>query len=116
MFITGVTGFLAKVVLEKILRSCPDVGKIYIMVRPKRNMKPMQRVKDQILNSECFELLRKQMGPREFIEFAQSKIVPINGDLTQEGLGLSDVDLQLVTNDVDVIINSAASVNFDDPL
>ena len=33
ILITGCTGFLAKVILEKILRTCPDVGKIYIMVR-----------------------------------------------------------------------------------
>ena len=35
ILITGCTGFLAKVILEKILRSCPDVDKIYLMVRPK---------------------------------------------------------------------------------
>lgn len=33
-----------------------------------------------------------------------------------EGLGLSPEDHEQITRDVDVIINSAASVNFDDPL
>ena len=41
VFITGCTGFLAKVILEKLFRTCHDVGKIYIMVRPKRKMSPM---------------------------------------------------------------------------
>ena len=44
VFISGCTGFLAKVILEKLFRTCPDVGKIYIMVRPKRKMTPISRI------------------------------------------------------------------------
>jgi len=33
IFLTGTTGFIGKVVLEKILRSCPDFKRIYVMVR-----------------------------------------------------------------------------------
>ena len=40
ILLTGVTGFLGKVLLEKILRSIPDVGTIYILVRAKRNETP----------------------------------------------------------------------------
>lgn len=54
IFITGCTGFLAKVILEKLFRTCPDVGKIYIMVRPKRKMTPMARIQKEILSSQCF--------------------------------------------------------------
>ena len=57
--ITGCTGFLAKVLLEKLLRTCPDVGNIYIMVRPKKGIKPMMRVKKEILSSECFDEIRR---------------------------------------------------------
>jgi fatty acyl-CoA reductase len=38
IFLTGTTGFVGKVVLEKILRSLSDFKKIYIMVRPKKGM------------------------------------------------------------------------------
>jgi fatty acyl-CoA reductase len=38
IFITGTTGFVGKVVLEKILRTLPDFKRIYIMVRPKKGM------------------------------------------------------------------------------
>lgn len=45
VFLSGCTGFLGKVVLEKIFRSCPDVNKIYVMVRAKRGKKPiMERI------------------------------------------------------------------------
>lgn len=44
------------------------------------------------------------------------KIAPIAGDLTLSGLGLSPEHKEILLNEVDVIINNAASVNFDDPL
>lgn len=116
LFITGCTGFLAKVILEKLFRTCPDIGKIYIMVRPKRKVTPMARIEREILTSQCFDKLVETMGKKEFQAFARSKIVPVQGDLIVEGLGMSPEDHQLITNDVDIIINSAASVNFDDPL
>jgi fatty acyl-CoA reductase len=34
--VTGATGFLGKVLLEKLLEACPDVGHIFVLVRPKR--------------------------------------------------------------------------------
>ena len=36
VFITGVTGFMGKVLLEKLLRSCSQIRKIYVLVRPKK--------------------------------------------------------------------------------
>jgi thioester reductase-like protein len=41
IFITGTTGFVGKVVLEKILRSIPNFKKIYIMVRAKKGVTSM---------------------------------------------------------------------------
>lgn len=116
IFITGCTGFLAKVILEKLFRTCPDIGKIYIMVRPKRKVTPMSRIEKEILTSQCFDRVIKSMGQKEFKEFARSKIIPIQGDLIVEGLGISAEDHELIINETDIFINSAASVNFDDPL
>ena len=49
IFITGATGFLGKVLIEKLLRSCYDVKKIYVLVRHKKGNTPTQRLND-ILN------------------------------------------------------------------
>ena len=35
--LTGTTGFVGKVMLEKFLRSLPNFKKLYIMVRQKKN-------------------------------------------------------------------------------
>ena len=36
IFITGVTGFCGKVLLHKLLDSCPELENIYVLIRPKR--------------------------------------------------------------------------------
>jgi len=38
IFLTGATGFLGKVVLEKFFRSLKDIRRIFILVRPKRGV------------------------------------------------------------------------------
>ena len=51
VFITGGTGFLGKVLLEKLLRSCPRVERVYLLVRSKKNVAPKQRI-DDLLDSK----------------------------------------------------------------
>ncbi|KAG0428902.1 hypothetical protein HPB47_024140 [Ixodes persulcatus] len=58
VLVTGSTGFLGKVLLEKLLRSCPDVGSIYLIVRSKRGLRAEDRIADILKmqvrsNGEC---------------------------------------------------------------
>lgn len=46
ILITGATGFMGKVLVEKLLRSCPDVKRIYLLIRSKKGVDPLIR-KDQ---------------------------------------------------------------------
>jgi thioester reductase-like protein len=62
IFITGCTGFLGKVILEKLLRSLSDINRIFVMVRPKRRVDPMDRIKQEILTSYCFKKLWEKYG------------------------------------------------------
>lgn len=43
-FISGSSGFLGKVLLEKIMRKSPDFKKIYLLMRPKKNKEGKQRL------------------------------------------------------------------------
>lgn len=45
VFITGATGFLGKLAMEKLLRTC-DVSKIYILVRSKKGKSPQKRFEE----------------------------------------------------------------------
>ena len=44
VLISGATGFMGKVLLEKMLRTLLDVKRIYILIRPKKGLQPQQRV------------------------------------------------------------------------
>jgi fatty acyl-CoA reductase len=48
LFVTGGTGFIGKVLLEKVLRACPDVGNIFVLIRPKKGKDPSERVQNMI--------------------------------------------------------------------
>jgi fatty acyl-CoA reductase len=45
IFVTGATGFLSKVLVEKLIRMCPDVGNIFLLIRPKKGMESSERIK-----------------------------------------------------------------------
>lgn len=45
IFITGGTGFLGKVLIEKLLRSCPEIGYIFILMRPRKGLSIDDRLK-----------------------------------------------------------------------
>lgn len=46
LFITGGTGFMGKVLLEKLLRVCPEIRRIYILCRAKRGFSPVARISE----------------------------------------------------------------------
>ncbi|KAL1414457.1 hypothetical protein MTO96_000861 [Rhipicephalus appendiculatus] len=53
VFITGGTGFIGKVLLEKLLRSCPGLKRIYLLVRSKRGENPRARL-EKMFDSKAF--------------------------------------------------------------
>ncbi|XP_022655396.1 fatty acyl-CoA reductase 1-like isoform X1 [Varroa jacobsoni] len=109
LFITGCTGFVGKVLLEKILRSCPDVASIYVLGREKKGHSLQQRFTD-IFNSALFDRVRKE-NPT-----AIEKVKMIEGDMLHEGLGIYPSDLQKLRSCINVVMHNAASVRFDEPL
>jgi len=50
ILVTGGTGFLGKVLIEKLLRCLPDIAHIYMLVRPKKGKDPKHRL-DELFNS-----------------------------------------------------------------
>ncbi|XP_039444625.1 putative fatty acyl-CoA reductase CG5065 isoform X2 [Culex pipiens pallens] len=108
IFITGGTGFMGRVLIEKLLRSCKGVNKIFVLLREKKQKSVWERVKE-MHNLPLFEKLRKEAP--EMLD----KIIPVKGDVMLLGLGLSTDDLQVMCN-VSVVFHVAASVRFDDPL
>lgn len=46
ILITGGTGFLGKVLIEKLLRCCTDLSKIYVLVRNKNGKDVHERIQE----------------------------------------------------------------------
>lgn len=44
VFITGGTGFMGKILIEKLLRTCPHIKHIYLLIRPKKGKNVQQRL------------------------------------------------------------------------
>lgn len=109
IFVTGATGFLGKVLIEKILRSCPDVREIFMLMRPKREHSIDDRLR-QMLELPLFDKLRKE-NPSSF-----EKLIPILGDVSAEGLGLPPVERRVLIERVSVIFHVAANVRFNENL
>ncbi|KAK6793821.1 hypothetical protein RDI58_007274 [Solanum bulbocastanum] len=111
--ITGATGFLGKVLIEKILRTTPDVNKIFILIKAKNKEVAMQRLKNEILNADIFNCL-KQVHGKSYQTFMLSKLVPVLGNVCEANLGIDQDTANMMVKEVDIIVNSAANTTFDE--
>ncbi|XP_049883822.1 putative fatty acyl-CoA reductase CG5065 [Pectinophora gossypiella] len=108
VMVTGGTGFVGKALLEKLLRSCPGIDTIYVLMRPKRGLTVEQRYKE-LLKNQVFDRIRARWPER------LSKLIPIAGDVSAPNLGVSGDDMQLMER-VSMLLHSAATVRFTEPL
>ncbi|KAJ3691708.1 hypothetical protein LUZ61_020872 [Rhynchospora tenuis] len=111
VLITGSTGFLGKVLVEKILRVEPEVKKIFLLVRAQDTESAKQRVQSEVIGKELFKVLKEKHG-KEFNRFMEEKISPIAGDVIYENLGIECSQVDNLFQQIDIIVNSAATTNF----
>jgi len=116
VLVTGSTGFLAKVILEKLIRAVPDVGRLILLIRRGRDgSTARERFEREIATSTVFDRLRAERAD-ELQRFFTERIECITGEVTENGFGLSATKFVELAGRVDVVINAAASVNFREPL
>lgn len=46
ILVTGGTGFLGKLLIEKLLRTCSDLRRIYVLIRPKKGKEILSRAQE----------------------------------------------------------------------
>lgn len=115
IFFIGGTGFVGKVTLSMLLHNFPDVGKVYATVRARDENESMTRFWTSIVTSPTFDPLRERYGDK-FEEFIREKVVPVNGDVGNEYLGMSEEQAAKIMKETDIIINGAGNVTFNPPL
>ncbi|KAK9120183.1 hypothetical protein Scep_018276 [Stephania cephalantha] len=115
ILVTGSTGFLAKIFVEKLLRVQPNVKRLFLLLRASDAKLAMQRFHTEVLEKELFRVLRDKYGPAEFEPFILEKITPIAADISLKHLGIDDCNLrQHIWSEVDIIVNVAANTKFEE--
>ena len=117
VLVTGATGLVGKVLLEKILRDLPDVRLVHVLIRSKvmrsgKVVTPEERLQREVLGSSAFDRLRRIHGD-SFASMTDDKIRVVAGDLTEQDLGIDQSVYRSLQGSVGIIINCAAEVAFD---
>lgn len=111
VLVTGVTGFLGKVVLEELIRRQADgtlqFDRLLVLIRSAHGKTPSDRFVDKVVGSKCFSKL-----PTDW----HSSVEVISGDLMEASCGISPDVLGLLTQKITHIIHCAGCVAFDSSL
>ncbi|KAJ5851473.1 uncharacterized protein N7529_010858 [Penicillium soppii] len=109
VLVTGVTGFLGKVVLEHLARQHNELncGKLIVLIRGKNGADGEQRFRECVVPSACFSLL-----PPSWVDLVEV----VTGDLIEAGLGLVPLISEQLQMKITHIIHCAGCVKFDRPL
>ena len=105
IFLIGGTGFIGKVVLERLLATTDS--RVWMLVRSKKGMKPDERFA-AFRRIQCFAKVQEA--------FDQDRVKMIAGDICEPGLGLSKADTVFLTENITHIISLAACIDFDRPM
>jgi|EP01047_Picozoa_sp_COSAG01_P012348 fatty acyl-CoA reductase len=126
VLVTGVTGFVGKVIMEKLLYEFPNIKRIYVMIRGKkanpprtpRGLSATERFQADVLASEIWGIRMRKAGEDDetFKARIMAKVKAIEGSLGGERCSISAHDWKTLCRELDTIIHCAASVNFNDHL
>ncbi len=105
VFITGAAGFLGSNLISRIVQGNSEC-RLVVLVRGKSDDEAKHRL---------FEIL-SFVSPDMPITEAKQRIQIVRGDLTLEGMGLSQSVLDDLSKEITHIIHAAANVQFDMPL
>lgn len=87
-----------------------QVNNIYVLMRSKKGKTVEERLVD-LTKNELFETLLATKSADIF-----KKLIAIEGDVSADQLGISPADRKLLTDNVHVVIHSAATLDFNESL
>ncbi|WVZ54079.1 hypothetical protein U9M48_004943 [Paspalum notatum var. saurae] len=111
--IIGGTGFLAKILIEKIMRTNTNIGKIYVVIKAKDTQAALKRMQNEVVDSELFRCLEEIHG-KDYHSFLAKKLVPVVGDIKEANLGIAPDLAYRIAEEVDIIVNSAGNTTFEE--
>ena len=112
ILLIGGSGFLGKVWLSMLFHTCPEVGKVTVLLRKKGLRGAKRRLEKMLNDSYAFEPWHKTHG-EGLTDFLAGRLIAVDGDLGLEDLGLDSTTKAQLQEDVDLVVNSAGLVDFD---
>ncbi|KAK6229840.1 hypothetical protein SCA6_018791 [Theobroma cacao] len=114
ILVTGATGFLAKIFVEKILRIQPNVNKLYLLLRAADAKSATKRLHSEIIDTKLFTILRDNWGS-EFDSFISTKVIAVPGDISSENLGVNESKLrEQMLKEIEIVVHVAATTGFNE--
>ncbi|PWA56799.1 fatty acyl-CoA reductase 3 [Artemisia annua] len=114
ILVTGGTGFLGKIFVEKILRVQPNIKNLYFLIRASDPYSAFHRLHSEVISKDLFRVLKEKHG-KNMNTFISEKVIPVAGDIGLENFGVTNLDLlNEMWRTVDVVVCSAASTMFDE--
>ncbi|XP_015039178.1 putative fatty acyl-CoA reductase CG5065 isoform X4 [Drosophila pseudoobscura] len=106
IFITGASGFMGKVLLEKLLYSCHSLKEVIIICRPKRGKTAETRL-EEMYKLPIFQRIKDERP------HMLKKVTIYQGDVTFDLLGLSGDSLKHVTENTNIVFHMAATLKLE---
>lgn len=107
VLITGASGFIGKLLIEKLLYSCDGINKIYCLIRDKNGHSADERL-NEITSSKVFDKLRKK-----YPNFRE-RLETVNGNILENDLGIVDkATLETIVDRIDIVFHLAGTVKLD---
>lgn len=111
VLLTGGTGYLGKMIIEKLLRTT-QVKNIYLIVRPKQHVgfdKRVSKMFEEQVRTYILQYVQLTVFTEIFQVFCHiseslfaEKLHPIEGDLKKKFLGISNENIQFLRENVSV--------------
>lgn len=117
LLVTGFTGFLGKVWVALLLERAPEIGRLTLLVRPRRTQTATERVRAIFERSPALRPLRARLGPEGLLSLLRDRIEVVAGDAGQPMLGIDPGVLAHLAPRLDAVVHCAGITDFSpDPL
>lgn len=100
ILLTGCTGFLGAHLLAELLNSPEKISSIYCLVRSKNHLEPRKRL---------YDMMNFYFGSK-YNSLLEKYVTVIESDISVPNLGINDVALKLLKENINCVIHCAANV------
>lgn len=94
ILLTGATGFVGKLFLAILLRECPGIGGITLLVRLGKGKTAAERLENDVFSAALFEGIGGEQ---------KAKVEAVHAELAEARLGLDDATFASLAERVDLV-------------